>query len=212
MAVDLIEANNPIGIRPGLPEWEGECTDEWNADTASFKKPAWAYRAGAAWLIWRADAPGANTLAGIFAVWDSVRCKANRSDYIAQLSSITGWALDQIIKPKSYLDCFRILRALTIIENTTLPPFKDWQIIEGMRRAGIADMPPTPWHKRYATIGGGIAALSSAAPGVINLISPYEQKIHEINSQWVTIGFYVVAFGAGLLALWGGIIRNLREK
>lgn len=210
--IDLVEANNPIAIAPGQPEWEGECTEEWNADTASFKSAVYGYRAGAAWLIWRSDSPDMNTLGSIMAEYTSMQCRADATDYIARLSSITGWHIDEPIRPKSYLDGYRLLRGITILEHGSFPPFKDWQIIEGMRRAGISDIPPTRWHKRYAQIGGGVAVASSIAPSIVSWLSGYAQTIESLNIRWVTLAFHLLAGLGGALALFGGIRQYLRQE
>lgn len=209
--MDLIKSNNPLAIAPGQPEWEGECTEEWDATTASFKSAVYGYRAGAAWLIWRSDGPDMNTLAAIMAKYTSALCRANVTDYIARLSSITGWRLDEQIRPKSYLDAFRLLRAITILEHGAMPPFKDWQIVEGMRRAGIADIPPTKWHKRYAAIGGALAACSGAMPSFVQWLSQYSQTVDKWNVHWLSIGFTALTIGGGALAVFGGILQYLRQ-
>jgi hypothetical protein len=210
--IDLVEACNPLAIAPGQPEWEGECTEAWNADTAQFKSAVWGYRAGAAWLIWRSDSPDANTLAGVMAKYTSVRFRADPAEYIQHLADVTGWRLDESIRPKSYLDGFRLLRAITIVENGQLPPFKDWQIVEGMRRAGVADIPPTKWRKLYGAIGGGVAIAGGVAPAVVQWLAPYASAVEQFKNPWLSLAFHAVGVVGGGLAVFASVRTYMRQE
>lgn len=206
--------HNPTGIWPGIPEWEGECPDETcTAERARFKSPTWGYRAPACWLIIVADRPGANTLRGLLAQWRGATCKKDHDGFLQKMAEAMGLVADEVFQPKRYLDAFRFLRAMTIIEQGgTLGEFKTWQINEGMRRAGISDVPPTPFHRRLEFISGAMISVGSLAALLGPWLSGYSDKIDGLKSQKAVVAYQVVMMICGAVSMIGSWVASRRQR
>jgi hypothetical protein len=204
---------NPIGMWPGVPSWEGEIPDETGLATrAVFKNVVRCYYAGGRWLIYQGDAPTANTLEGILSFWKSDLFRKNPSDYAARLSAITGWPLGAAIAPKTYLDAFRFLRGVTMVENGgKFAPYKEWMIIEGMRKAGFVDVPATPFRKSLTKIGALVTVGSGAGAPIAAWLGGYKSVVDSLHNTWVTGAFWMAGTIAGALTLYGAI-RDARRS
>lgn len=206
--------HNPTGIWPGVPEWEGECPDETGvAVRALFRSPTFGFRAPAAWLIIVADRPGANTLSGLLAQWRGATARQDPAKFLAAVSACMGLGTDVEFQPKKYVDGFRFIRALTIVEQGgTLGAFKTWQINEGMRRAGIADVPPTAFHKRLTFVGGAVASAGSAAALVGPWLATYSDKVSALKSTKAQVAYQIAMMLAGGLTMLGSWLEKRRQR
>lgn len=206
---------NPLGMWPGKPEWEGEITDETGVATrAQFRKAVFGFRAGGTWIMRKSDGPNANTLNGILASWPPWRSDKyvqNPSAYLAMLSSLTGWRLDQEFKPKSYADAYTLLYAICIAENGTLKPFKPWQITDGLRRTGISDVPPTLLRRNITFIGTMLTAAAGVAPFITAWLDANNKLFESLNSPWALLTFKLLQGAGAGLALLGIILQRKRQ-
>jgi len=196
---------NPLGFWPGQPSWEGEIPDESGyATRAKFTNCTRCYYAGGRWLIYIGDSPTANNLEGILSMWKSDLYLKNPTDYTARVMAATGWTLHTQILPKSFLDAFRLLRAITIVENAgKLAPYKEWMIVDGLRKAGYIDVPKTPFRKNITKVGSVITVASGIGPIVTNWIAAKQPFIESLNNPYVTLGFGAVGMLAGGLTFYG---------
>lgn len=146
--------NNPLNIRLGAP-WEGLRAQQTDPDFCQFISPDWSYRAGEIILMryydgrkneegsWR-ETP-VRTVRGIISRWAPP--SENKTEiYIADVCANTGFSSDEELAVKMYEFAWKLLRAMTIKEVGGFERFgyTKEMIDEGLRKAGIVDVPPAP--------------------------------------------------------------------
>lgn len=125
---------------------------------------------------------------------------------------LTGWNLKSPINPKSFIDIFRFMRAVTIIENGgKLAPYKEWQIIHGCRIAGVVGVPKTPFHKNLAKVGGTATILSGLGGPITSFLIDHKDWIAGLKNPWLVGTFGALGMAAGVLTLIGAYIQARRN-
>lgn len=212
-----VSNNNPLNIRPGDP-WEG-VTGTYHSprsgDFLIFKSVQFGFRSGAVILQTYYDKYKLDTLRKIISRW-APSAENDTAAYIAAVAKNTGFDPDEAINPKSYSDAWKLLRAMTMVEVGSFDKyFKKWQLDEGLKRAGIADVPPTPLASNVTAIGGAATAVAGAASG----LQPAIDAINENKSILLVLGtffhahpFTGLAIAFGILCVVAEVVRARRAS
>lgn len=156
-----VRQHNPLNVRPGDP-WEGLADPPEDGGFCVFINNVFGFRAAARILIRYYDVYKLVTVKDIVTRWAPPADNNNTQAYIAAVCNRTGWLADEVIAPKSYEDCWKLLRAMTIQEQGSFDQFfKKWELDDGLRRAGIVDVPVTPLKKNVAAVGASITAATT---------------------------------------------------
>lgn len=207
-----VSNNNPLNIRPGDP-WEGMVgtyASPRSGNFLIFKSVAFGFRAAAVTLQTYYDKYKLDTIRKIITRWAPPSDHNDTEAYIKSVCETTGFGPDEPINPKSYSDAWKIIRAMTIVEVGSFDKyFKKWQLDEGLKRAGVADMPKAPLATNVTAIGGAATALAGAASGVqpvldaINnnrgLIAVTASFLHAHPVTGIAIGFGVICVVAEII-------------
>lgn len=199
--------NNPLNLRPTQPPFEGTLRTVHTSagDFTVFQSAAFGFRAACRNLISYYDRLGIKTVRGVIERW-APSAENDTAAYVAAVCNRTGFQADQPLELKSYEVAYNLLHAMTIQEQGSFDAyFKQWQLDEGLRRAGIADVPPTPLHKRITAIGGTVAAAATAAPQIQSAVAQYAPDVASSPSVTLKALWHVAAFIGGALAIYGSI-------
>jgi len=209
-----VTLHNPLNLRPSQPPWEGQ-TGEQNVGSAgvfcTFKDNTFGFRAAVRNLIAYADRAGINTVRGVIERW-APSSENDTKAYVVAVCNRTGFEADKPINLHGYEDCYNLLHAMTVQEQGSFDAyFKQWELDEGLRRAGIADVPPTPLHKRVTAIGGAVAAASTVAPQIQSTVAQYAPDLANSPSTTLRTLWHVAAFVGGALAIYGSIQLSRKQ-
>lgn len=164
-----VEQHNPLCIRaiPIYP-WEGLADPPASNGFCNFISNVFGFRAGAIDLITWFDKLQLDTVSKIINR-QAPSSENNTSAYIQRVCSITGFGPDEVIKPKTYQHAYKLLYAMTTVEQGSFELyFKKWELDDGLRRAGIEDVPQTPLHKNISAVGGTLASVGTASKAVVD--------------------------------------------
>lgn len=211
-----VRAHNPLNLRPGSP-WEGlvgVVSSSVSGDFCEFQSNVFGFRAAARTLITYFDNYGLNTVEKIISRW----APSNENDtrnYIEAVCKRTNWKSDEIINPKSYDGAWRLLRAMTIQEQGSFDKyFKKWELDDGLRRAGISDVPATPLKKNMAAITGAATsalAMSTAVQPIVDKVQQNKGLLTSLVTFFMSHRMTGLAILAGLIIVAIEVVRQNRN-
>lgn len=212
-----VRAHNPLNLRPGSP-WEGltgVVSSPTAGDFCEFQSNVFGFRAAARNLITYYDRYGLNTVKAIISRW----APSNENDtekYIAAVCAHTNWKPDEVIDPKSYDGAWRLIHAMTIQEQGSFDKyFKKWELDDGLRRAGISDVPATPLKKNMAAITGAATsavAMSTAVQPIVDKVQQNKGLLTSLVTFFTSHKMTGLAILAGLIIIGIEIVRQNRNS
>jgi len=202
--------HNPLNMRPIQPPFEGTVgsgTVGAAGEFTKFQSNVFGFRAAARNLIAYFDRLGVKTIRGIITRWAPPSDNNNTEAYITTVCNKTGYRDTEELALKSYEVAYNILHAMTEVEQGApfATYFKQWELDDGLRRAGVADVPATPLRKRVTAIGGAVATVSTAAPQIQAAVAQYAPDFAQSPSMTMRTLWHVAAFVGGALAVYGSI-------
>lgn len=205
-----VRNNNPLNIRPGNP-FEGLADPPTNGGFSVFIHNKWGFRAAAKILITYFDKYGLNTVRGIVSRWAPEADNNNVDAYVHSVCLTTGWDADEVIQPKSYNDAWKLLRAMTIVEQGDFEQyFKKWELDDGLRRAGIVDVPATPLRKNVSAVATGVTTVVVAAQPVVDAYQQNKSIFDMLSARSTTVAFITLCLG--VLVVGYEILRKNRDQ
>lgn len=160
---------NPGNLRHGQ-KWAGLADAQVDPDFCTFKSPEYGIRAMCRVLLTYSDR-GVNTVRKIVSTW-APAVENDTGAYINDVAARCDVGPDDIIDVDQPAIMRELVTALIWHENGACP-YPQAVIDNGMRLAGVADMPPPPVMKANAVKGASIAGtgtvVAAAAEGVRQL-------------------------------------------
>ena len=209
-----LTANLPLGVQLNNPVHETGT----NGVFCLFKSVPYGFRAAELNLMTYADKLGLNTPRQIINTWAPPADHNDTSVYLANVCDWSGWQPDEIIAPKTYNDAYSLLHSMTVQEQGSFDLyFKKWQLDEGLKRAGVVDVPLTPLAKNMKVIGSGASTVIVATGGVGQLVKEHApgvtQAITATLGHWpqapvIATGIVGIASGLAFLAALRDHFRN----
>lgn len=216
-----IRSNNPGNIRKGLP-WQGLADDQSSdRDFCVFSDATWGIRAIARILITYQDEHNLNTVRSIISRW-APPVENDTWAYVSQVAQALGVGPDDVIDVHSYAHLEPLVRAIIRHENGNPVIFDrgsrwyaQWQIDEGLHRAGVVpSIPATRTVKVMSApevIGTGVAGTAglSAAAAALNESASSLRMVSEGNVVITVVVTLMIIIGVGLTIY--GVIRRSRQ-
>lgn len=204
-----VKNHNPLNLRPVQPPFEGTVgvVAGPGGDFTVFKDNVFGFRAACRNLIAYYDRENIRTVAQVIARWAPSSENDTRA-YITAVCNRTGYRSDQVLELKTYEVAYNLLHAMTVQEQGSFDAyFKGWELTEGLRRAGIADVPATPLHKRITAIGGAVAAGSgvaaAVAPTIQSAVSSMQSVATPEHIAWFGWPLAILTILGGALSIYG---------
>ena len=211
-----VKLNNPLNIRP-LPAgrmWDGQI-DNHNTGTigsfCNFKTPVHGFRAATKNLqAYVKD--GKTTPRTIINTWAPPSDNNPTSAYIANVCNIAGFTADYQLNLATYDDAYSLIYAMTCQEQGSFDKyFKPWQLNEGLRLAGVGDVPVSGVHKTIAQVGGAVATAATVAPEIQTGLSKLAPNVMAIPSPTLHAVYQVVTLIAAVIGLYGLVVFAKRS-
>lgn len=226
MAIPVgVKANNPLNMRPlpGGRQWDGQSgvVSTSVGEFCSFSQAKYGFRAAAKNMLTYLE-QGLDTPAKIISTWAPPEDNNNTQAYIENVCTWAGFTKrvagktipdpDRVLNVKQYADAYPLLYSMSRQEQGAPfeTYFKPWQLNEGLRLAGVGDVPVSTWHKNVAAVGTGVAAAAAAAPDIQSGIATMAPQVASLPSETLKSLYTVIAFGAGILGIAGIIIARSR--
>ena len=206
-----VRLHNPGNIKLRDP-WQGLTEKQRHERFCEFVSNVWGFRAMAQTLVTYQDRYGINTIAGIIARWAPPEDGNDVLKYINHVCVLTGYSADEKLNLHTYEDSWKIVRAITTHEQGSFDKyFQNWEVDEGLRRAGIEGVPQKPLIKTMSGVGTAIAAASTAAASdpttVITLINQVKPVLDNSCIPMLHSVFTIATLiGIGLIVI--GLVRK----
>ena len=211
-----VTLNNPLNLRP-LPAgrlWDGQINNHDTGTIGSFcnfKSPVNGFRAAMknlqAYVV-----QGKTTPRAIINTWAPPSDNNPTSAYIDNVCKWAGFTADYQLNLATYDDAYSLLYAMTCQEQGSFDLyFKPWQLNEGLRLAGVGDVPVSGVHKTIAQVGAAVAAAATAAPEIQTAISSIAPNVMAIPSPTLHVIYQVVTVIAAVIGLYGLIVFAKRN-
>ncbi len=163
---------NPGNIKKSAARWAGLADYQTDPDFVTFKSPEYGIRAMCRILLTYGDR-GDNTVAKIIATWAPVS-ENDTAAYIADVCQRCGVTADTPLDVDQVSVMRPLVQGIIWHENGSLP-YTQAVIDDGLRLAGIADMPPPAVLASATTKGAGIAGIGTGVVAVTEAIQQAQQ-------------------------------------
>jgi|GEM_PF-633233 len=211
-----VRLNNPLNLRP-LPAgrlWDGQVG---NYDTGTigafcnFKAAVNGFRA-AMKNLQAYVTQGKTTPRAITNTWAPPADNNPTSAYITSVCLNAGFTPDQTLNLALYDDAYALLYAMTVQEQGSFDKyFKPWQLNEGLRLAGVGNVPVSGVHKIIAQTGGAVAAAATAAPEIQSAIANVAPNVMAIPSPTLHAVYQGITVAAAVIGLYGLVVFAKRN-
>jgi hypothetical protein len=206
---------NPLNMRPTQPPFEGT-SGEQNGFTV-FQSNVFGFRAAAKNIFRYVDLLGIKTVKGVISRWAPPEDSNDTEAYITAVCGRMGVDATTVLDFKSYENLYGLLHAMTVQEQSSFDLyFKPWELTEGLKRAGVADVPPTPLAKNMKVIGSGISTAVAVTGGIGAVVKDHAPDLTaaltSVSGTWphlAALGGTVIAIASGL-ALFVAIRDHFR--
>lgn len=203
MAPRGVRNHNPGNLKLGDP-WQGLAKIQDDPVFCKFQKNSWGFRALAVLLVHYQDNYGINTIGGVIKRYAPPEDNNNTLAYIQDVCRITGYTETQPLNFHQYTDSWKVCRAITFHEQGGFDEFfQNWELDEGLRRAGIEGVPVKPLRKSLTAVSAGVTTLSVVAQPIADHIQATTQAWSPTDHTFIRTGLVIVGFVFGALAIYG---------
>lgn len=209
-----IRNNNPLNIRQSTTAWLGLAAQQRDTEFCTFDSPEYGIRAAARILSTYQERYGINTLSGVIHRW----APPSENDTSAYVASVSIWAdilPDAVIDLSHFDTCYRLLRAMTRMENGHPPEGSgsDWYSAavweRGLRLAGLAPTKPlvdSRTMRGTAAAGAGITAAIGVLTDQLGLPAEIAQMLPDFlanlsDETTAAVVLFIALAGAAYAAL-----------
>lgn len=209
-----VRNNNPGNIDRNATKWQGMAEKQTDARFVVFTAPEWGIRAIARTLLTYQNTHGLDTVRKIINRW-APPVENDTGAYVNAVAASVGVQPNDVIDVDGVGVMLPLVRAIIHHENG-YDPYADSVILEGLRRAGIADAPPKPLVKKtqvWTQAGAGIASCGAAAASVAEPVKKVADGLGPYASAPVIQRMVIVLMTlAGILAFGGLISAFLKQQ
>lgn len=218
-----LRSNNPGNIdRSTTTKWQGMADDQSSDPRfVVFKAPEWGIRALMRTLLTYQNQHGLYTTRAIINRW-APPSENNTGAYVNAVASACGVNPDDTIDLDMAAVALPFVKAIIVHENGSCP-YSDAVILEGLRRAGVADAPPKPLVKStpfvaqvgtaVAAAGAGTVQIASTASSYAPTIKSWADKLSDYTgSSVIQTVVTILLTVAGGLALLGIVTAVMKQR
>jgi hypothetical protein len=213
----MLIGNNPLNLRPmlGGKTWDGQAAgDAGVVEIAGigafckFNTVVNGFRA-AAKNVWAYKRVGWVTPAQIITHW-APSTENNTAAYIAHVKELSGLDMDAPLPltpsgALAYDGMYPLLWAMAQHEQGVKfdKLFKPEQLNQGLRLAGVGDVPTTGVHAVIATVGGVASGAAALAPDIQGGLNAIGAPVNAIPSPTLHTVYNVLLIVGGAIAAYG---------
>lgn len=209
-----VRNNNPGNIDRNATKWQGMTAKQTDARFITFVSPEYGIRAMAKTLLTYQNAHGLKTVKGIINRWAPPK-ENKTSTYVEAVCDALGVEPNDVVDVDEVATMLPLCRAIIHHENG-YDPYADSVIVEGLRRAGISDAPPTPLVKKtpvWTQAGAGIASGCAVAASYAEPVKKVADGLGPYASAPVIQRMVIVLMTlAGILAFSGLVSAFLKQQ
>lgn len=159
-----VRNNNPGNIERNSTKWQGMADDQsGDVRFIVFKTPEWGIRALARVLLTYQNAHSLKTLRKIINRW-APPVENDTAAYVAAVARSVGVSADEVIDVDQMEVMLPLVKAVIAHENAGYA-YPDVVVLEGIRRAGVADAKPKPLMKEKTFVAQAATGIAVTGAG-----------------------------------------------